>query len=201
MRGKIRILLAGIILFAGFFINGRNHIVRPDERIPFETDSTERYERIFGGGETYKTKSEADRNVTEVTVPVWHIEDGRKQPSAETLTVNKALADEIYDIFYEIYTGSEKFPIKSVYAYSWRNTAEGAVSQHSYGTAVDINPEENYCVYKSGKTTGSFWKPYENPYSLTADGDVVKAFSKYGWTWGAEWDSPKDYMHFSYLGG
>lgn len=170
-----------------------------DSGVKFKSD---KYERIFGENrKVYSSKKEADANIVKITVPVWKIEDGRKVSSSEDIMINKALASEVYEIFYEIYLGNERFPIKSVSAYSWRSTATGSRSQHSYGTAIDINSNENYCIYNSGRKIGSFYKPGENPYSIPKDGDVVRAFKSRGWTWGADWHSLKDYMHFSYLGG
>ncbi len=166
------------------------------------TSLTDKYNRVFPGGVPFKTQAEADRNMKNITVPVWKIGgSGEKYSSTAQLVVNKNLADEIIKIFTEIYWSPEKFPIKDVGAYSWRQTAFGSVSQHSYGTCVDINFDENYYCYPSGEAiVGSFWRPYENPYSIPKDGSVVKTFSKYGWTWGGNWTSLRDYMHFSYLG-
>lgn len=164
--------------------------------------SSDKYERIFGGPEVYSTQAEADANVVVVQIPVWKLKaDGEKYSSVMSLQVHRNIANDVVQIFTEIYNGDEQFPINSVGGYCWRDTATGSRSQHSYGTCIDINPDQNYCVYRSGKTIGSFWKPYDNPYSITPDGDVMKAFVKYGWTWGGNWNSVKDYMHFSYLGG
>lgn len=165
--------------------------------------SSNRYANVFGNSlKVYSSKKEADVNMVNIKIPVWKLDDsGKKYSDTMGLNVNKAIAKEVQEIFVEIYQGNERFPIKSVGGYNWRNTATGGKSQHSYGTCVDINPDENYCVYKSGTTIGSFWKPYQNPYSITPNGDVMRAFKKYGWVWGGEWNSLKDYMHFSYLGG
>jgi hypothetical protein len=38
------------------------------------------------------------------------------------------------------------------------------------------------------------------PGVITATGPVVAAFRAVGWTWGGDWRSPKDYMHFSSTG-
>ena len=56
---------------------------------------------------------------------------------------------------------------------------------------------------------GSLWSPGENPYSIPADGSVVRIFREHGWSWGGDtwaWDAAPatgyhDYMHFSYMGG
>jgi hypothetical protein len=44
------------------------------------------------------------------------------------------------------------------------------------------------------------WSPVTNIFSIPANGSVVNAFKKYGWGWGGDWKSSKDYMHFSYFG-
>ena len=107
------------------------------------------------------------------------------------------IADSVKAVFEEIYEGDEKFPIKDLGAYAWR----GGTTEHNSGTAIDINYNENYCLYKDGSSVGSHWKPYEDEYSITPYGDVIRAFEKYGFTWGGDaWSNPKDYMHFSYLG-
>lgn len=144
------------------------------------------------------SKEEADVLMTEISVPVWRMrQDGSKYASTAELTVHAVIADPILNVFTEIFNGEEQFPIKDVGAYAWR----GGRSEHNYGLAVDINANENYCIYKDGTTIGDGWFPYENPYSVTPYGDVVNAFEKYGFTWGGDaWSNPKDYMHFSYLG-
>lgn len=162
--------------------------------------------RAFDGGARYATEEEAAANMRTVTVPVWRLAaDGTKYESKQSVTVNKNLADDVVAIFTEIFEDESRFPIKDIGCYCWRNTLGGAQSQHSFGTCIDINYNENYYVSASGKAlTGSFWKPYENPYSITPDGIVVKTFAKYGWLWaGTAWGDgyAKDYMHMTYLGG
>jgi len=143
------------------------------------------------------TKEEADALMEEVTVDVWKISGGKKVASKATFTVHKAIAEKVRCIFKEIFEGEEKFPINSIGGYAWR----GGKSEHNYGTALDINPNENYCIYTSGEIVGSFYKPYENPYSIKPYGEVVEIFEKYGFNWGADtWRGNRDYMHFSYCG-
>lgn len=160
---------------------------------------------VFPNGKPFETVEEAEMYMSSVTVPVWKVKsNGEKYSSTATLTVNSALADEVLQIFTEIYNSPEQFPIKSVGGYCWRNTAGGSVSEHSYGTCIDINPDENYYVKPDGTPiTGSFWKPGENIYSMPADGSVVSTFKRYGWKWGGDaWGAgySKDYMHMTYLG-
>ncbi len=145
-----------------------------------------------------EAKEEADALMTEVSVPAWRMKsDGTKYESQMKVTVHSAIADKVVAVFTEIFHGEEQFPIKDLGGYSWR----GGRSEHNWGTALDLNANENYCLYQDGTTVGECWAPYENPYSVTPYGEVVNIFEKYGFTWGGDaWSNPKDYMHFSYLG-
>ncbi len=178
------------------------YVYYESEKPDILVSQADKYNRVFPNGKPFTTQAEADANMRTITIPVWQMDaNGNKYSNNLPLVVNKNLADEVMRIFTNIYNDPEKFPIKNVGAYSFRNTAFGSVSQHSYGTCIDINFDENYYCYPSGQAiTGSFWKPYENPFSITPDGSVTRNFKKYGWIWGGDWTSVKDYMHFSYLG-
>ena len=64
---------------------------------------------------------------------------------------------------------------------------------------IDINPDANPQIDVDGTTVlvGNKWEPGVNPYSIGRDSDVVKAFGKHGWNWGAGF-SRADMMHFDY---
>ena len=158
--------------------------------------------RIFGTDyyKEYKTSKAASKDMKKISVKVWDINSsGKKYTRTMTLKVHKNIASTVQQIFKEIYNGKEKFPIHSVGGYSWRG--DSSSSEHCEGLAIDINPDENAMIRKSdGKVlAGKFYKPGKNPYSIPKDGDVVKAFKKYGFSWG-DWSTKRDYMHFSYFG-
>lgn len=161
-----------------------------------------RCNRIFGGAayHMYSSQAEAASHQTTITVPVWKLRsDGTKYGTTATFSVHSGIASTVQQIFKEIYASSEKFPIKDVGGYNWRG--DGSTSEHCLGLAIDINWDENYMCSNDGTAqTGSYWKPGEDPYSIPANGSVVKIFAKYGFTWGGTWNSKKDYMHFSYFG-
>lgn len=157
---------------------------------------------VYGeGGSKYQSAAEAEAHMVEIVVPVWHLQsDGTKVEAKAYLQVNASLASIYQAIFEEIFNGTEKFPIYDVGCYSWRT------GEHSQGTAVDINPNENMeaTINADGSlspTCGTHWTPYVDPYSIPEGGDVYNAFTKYGFTWGGNgWHSKRDYMHFSYFG-
>ena len=167
------------------------------------TSASAKEMRVFPNGIPFQSQEEAEANMTTVTVDVWTVSgNGQKVAAKKSIKVNKNLAEDVQNIFAEIFNDPSQFPIKSVGGFSWRTTAFGSVSQHSYGTCIDINPTENYYCYADGTAiTGTHWSPYEDIYSITPDGIVVSAFAKYGWTWGGSWTGNlRDYMHFTYLG-
>ena len=74
-------------------------------------------------------------------------------------------------------------------------------AQHAYGLAVDINPFENPEIQggQVDPTAAAAWadRSRVSP-AMIKDGDAAwRAFRAIGWTWGGDWRSLKDYMHFS----
>ncbi|MGI6182424.1 MAG: M15 family metallopeptidase [Agathobaculum sp.] len=179
----------------------------PDDASGMDADAlpqteAEKMAFVYGeGGEKYQTAEEAEANMVEIAVPVWRLQkDGSKTSDTAYMIVNQSLASVYQAVFEEIYNGDEQFPIKNVGCYAWRT------GEHSQGTAVDINWEENMeaTINADGSLTptcGTHWLPYDDPYSIPEGGDVYNAFTKYGFSWGGNaWRSKRDYMHFSYFG-
>ncbi len=167
-------------------------------------EAAEKEARIFPDGEYYTSQAEADSHMSEVTVKVWMLDkNNAKYASTLTFKINTVLKDDVIAIFDEIFNSDDKPPLKNAAAYAWRSAmASGVYSDHNYGTVIDLNYNENYCVYKSGTTIGSFYDPGKSIYSFPSDGTVVQTFAKYGWLWGGNaWiNGTVDYMHFTYLG-
>jgi hypothetical protein len=80
-------------------------------------------------------------------------------------------------------------------------------SNHSYGTAIDINQEQNglydNCISFGPQCRlllGGEWRPGE-PGTLTVDDDIIRSFITAGFKWGGEIaGKQKDFMHFSLTG-
>jgi peptidoglycan LD-endopeptidase CwlK len=71
------------------------------------------------------------------------------------------------------------------------------LSNHSFGRAFDINPQNNPFT-KSGYEYGTVYDPI-SPGTLTEDSEIVRFMKEKGWEWGGEWMGKKgyiDYMHF-----
>lgn len=139
------------------------------------------------------------------------------------LIVNKAVAEDILDIFYTLYENHypiERMELVDEYggddeksmqanntsAFNYR-TVEGSdkLSNHSYGTAIDINPFYNPCVrtYADGSTKsfpeGSDIyadRSADFPHKIDKDDLCYQLFTEHGFRWGGNWNSLKDYQHF-----
>ena len=139
------------------------------------------------------------------------------------LICNKALAQDMVEIFYELYSnGYQLESVKLVDEYGGDDTAsmlanntscfnyrvvEGTtrLSNHAYGRAIDINPFYNpYITYNKDGTTnispaGS--EAYADrsasfPYKIDENDLAYKLFKEHGFKWGGDWNNSKDYQHF-----
>ncbi len=139
------------------------------------------------------------------------------------LICNKAIAQDIVEIFYELYQNSYRIEsIKLVDEFGGDDTAsmladntscfnyrvvEGTtrLSNHALGRAIDINPFYNpYITYNkdgSSNVSPEGSEPYADrsasfPYKIDENDLAYKLFKAHGFTWGGNWNSCKDYQHF-----
>jgi len=189
-------IFIGIFSIIGIMGTGNKLYAEPNFRQWYADDKTEKIETELADVYSNPSHATAVKHMVWVEVPVWNLKNGKKVSSRARIQVLNLLADEVKEIFTEIYNGPEKFPIKSVGGYNWR--PNGIESLHSLGRAIDINPDENPQLSPDGVVlVGKKWEPYQNPYSITPEGDVVRAFTSRGWVWGANYTRP-DYMHFDF---
>jgi hypothetical protein len=84
-------------------------------------------------------------------------------------------------------------------------TGGGNWSEHAYGRAIDINPVQNPYVYRDGHVLDPAAAVFvdrnrTDPGLIHAHDVVVQAFAAIGWGWGGNFNSIKDYQHFSASG-
>jgi len=147
--------------------------------------------------------------------------DGKAHADGE-LIVNKKVAGDVLNIFHELYEA--KYPFTSIKlvddygepgddalsmaanntsAFNYRNVSgTKSLSMHSYGEAIDINPRINPYVKENGSIVPANGKKYADrtldfPGKIDHDDLCYKVFKKYGWSWGGDWKTSKDYQHFS----
>ncbi len=174
-----------------------------DARYQFLMNTNYKAYTIYDAPAGYRSATEAAKNMTVITVPVWKINSaGKKYSSTMKLTIHKKLADGVASIFKEIYDLPMKFPIKTLLGYSYRKVGGVGLSNstllsiHSFGAAIDINPGDYDNDYFLGK--GNDLRDKSNPYCIPDE--VIEIFASYGWFWGGDFEICADTMHFQYLG-
>jgi hypothetical protein len=147
--------------------------------------------------------------------------DGRAHTGE--LLVNEKAATGLISVFRQLFAANfpiERMRISSAAELNAAPTGDGNTteafacrpvrgqtswSQHAYGLAVDINPFQN--PYHKGKVvlpelaTAYLDRTSAWPGIVKQRGPVVRAFHSIGWQWGGDYQSLKDYMHFSANGG
>lgn len=138
------------------------------------------------------------------------------------LICNKAIAQDLVEIFYELYQAS--YPIEKIRLIDEYNADDDLscldnntscfnyrvvggstnLSKHALGLAIDINPFYNpYVTYPNGveriSPPGS--EPYADrsldfPYKIDENDLCYQLFAAHGFTWGGHWKTLKDYQHF-----
>jgi hypothetical protein len=138
------------------------------------------------------------------------------------LIVDQFIAEDMIDIFKELY--GIDYPIERMELVDDYNADDNAsmeadntsafnyrvidgktrLSEHSYGTAIDINPLYNpYIREMNGKTevlpeaSAEYAdRSKDNPYYIKEGDPCWTAFTKRGFSWGGTWKNSKDYQHF-----
>jgi len=148
--------------------------------------------------------------------------DFDNQVQTGEIICNKAIAQDLVEIFYELYCNEyqiDKIRLVDEYqadddlscadnntsCFNFR-TVDGTstLSKHAQGLAIDINPFQNpYVTYPNGKErispAGS--EPYADrssglPHIITENDLCYQLFTAHGFTWGGHWKTLKDYQHF-----
>lgn len=139
------------------------------------------------------------------------------------LVVAATVADDVVSLFETLY--EKRFPIESMIlmhefsgddnaslaanntsAFNCRQVTGGTrFSQHSFGSAIDINPRQNPYV-RGDEILPPDGAPFVDrsearPGMISDPGFVLSAFEALGWSWGGDFNSLKDYQHFSLSGG
>jgi len=149
--------------------------------------------------------------------------DFEGNPAEGELICNEKIAQDLVEIFYELYRNQyeiEKIRLIDEYdgddlaSMEDNNTScfnyrlvEGtsSLSKHAYGLALDINPFYNpYVTFGTeGEETispvsASVYadRSLSFPYKINENDLCYKLFTEYGFTWGGNWNSSKDYQHF-----
>lgn len=171
-------------------------------------------------GKSYKADCTIPREELRY-VHVLHVGfDG--QTKEGELVVNQAIAEDVLEIFKQLYEA--KYPIEKIRlvdeydaddeasmsdnntsAFNFRFISHTTkISKHGMGMAVDINTRYNpYVKTVNGETivepaNGGDYVDRDADFAYKIDHEDLcyQLFTGYGFTWGGDWKSMKDYQHF-----
>ena len=143
-------------------------------------------------------------------------------PHTGEMIVHADYAEGIVGIFQDLF--SEGFPIEEMRIVEARDTVPphfgdtnntssfvcrkvtggSRFSEHASGLALDINPFQNPYIKRQtvipaiSRSFGD--REWERDGMIQPESSVVAAFARIGWKWGGDWNSLKDYQHFSHNG-
>ena len=135
------------------------------------------------------------------------------------MVVAASVADDVVRVFHRLFTAH--YPIEEMRlvttadveapptgdgndtaAYVCRATrGSTTLSAHAYGLAIDLNPFMN--PYRKGDlvlpelASAYLDRSWRRPGMIFPGGVVTRAFAAVGWTWGGDFSSVSDVMHFS----
>lgn len=197
----------------------------------FTSSVIERGDEIFNriNGKSYRDNDDiALEDLRYLTIPYYNFE---QQVMLGEMIVNKDIEEDVRSIFKELF--NNKYEINSMKliddywqigsggniadnnsieanntsCFCYRPVTGGeSISNHGYGRAIDINPQQNPYV-ENGENSHRNADEYVNnryvgePHVIVASTEDIcySTFTKYGFTWGGNWTNPIDYQHFEKL--
>lgn len=106
------------------------------------------------------------------------------------LLINQIVAPYLDHIQKDVNDAKTGYNFTNVTSYNNRPKIwGGGKSLHSWGIAIDINPEQN--PYQPGNY---------GPPQTDIPQKVIDIFKKYGFAWGGDWPGERDPMHFEWYG-
>jgi hypothetical protein len=125
-------------------------------------------------------------NMGDPKAPGWEQQNLTQiQAGGQTWQVNKKAAQGFQGLIDEL--AARGYPLKSGGGFNYRNIrgSKTTLSQHAFGNAIDINPEDN-------------------PLGSAANNlppDIAEIAARHGLVWGGNFKGRKDPMHFEWAGG
>lgn len=106
------------------------------------------------------------------------------------ITINELLPPYLDRIQKEVNDAKTGYNFTNISSYNNRSkVGGGGKSLHSWGIAIDINPDTN--PYQRGN-----YGPPESDIPI----QIVNIFKNYGFAWGGDWPGERDPMHFEWYG-
>jgi peptidoglycan LD-endopeptidase CwlK len=144
------------------------------------------FKKMYGA-----TAAEVESHLTNIP---WLPRSTRATVRITTINgVNRKLA-AVSDELDQLPDEEKKYVLKTAGTFNWRPIAgTNQLSAHSFGIAIDINPDySDYWRWEGASAPGR-----SHPYRNRIPHRIVEIFERHGFIWGGKW-SHFDTMHFEY---
>ncbi len=161
--------------------------------------------KLVTGGKCSNASEARSMSESECKALITNIKVKRRTKNGKeeevSLAVNKYLADMWKAFLDEVFKSG--FRAYSLGCYCYRKKTSGSsLSSHSFGAAIDINPESPHMAYGQAPYSYAEWSKLGKKAQLVSIGKgspVSVIAAKFQLDWGGLW-SNKDPMHFSFVG-
>lgn len=107
----------------------------------------------------------------------------------QSVSVNKKIIPFLDQIQRDIKAENIDYKFENIQTYNYRAKTGGyGLSLHSFGIAIDINPQSNT------------YQPIWGEPQTDIPPKIREIFRKYGFQWGGDWPGSRDPMHFEWYG-
>lgn len=174
----------------------------------------EAWSLITGGRYTSRPTSSIAVDLATITVPirVWENPNDPNNMSITsdqmTLQVNRCLTGIFEAFFKDLYEQVPNFVIKKSSGEYGGYRQDSITSGHTYGAAFDLNWSTNGNGYSGWGSRPAYSKSewedlpesHEKYEIIYEDSPIVQLAHRYTFSWGGEWRTSYDMMHFSFIG-
>ena len=179
----------------------------PEEKQPTNRKTVD---SMFGNPGKYSASTAWKR----ANIMACHKNNGNRLPGVPTrwwVSINKRVEPYLREGLRRAQVSAPGYKIDRIGGHNWRpirHKAGNPLSFHSYGIAVDVDPNRNRAItFKKGKAPKAWsdeWMKYW-PNGVTKE--FVDAMASCGFAWGSDWDEDglthdhtwQDPMHFEWV--
>jgi len=182
----------------------------PESNQPTRSDAN----KFFGNPETAPGSDIMSKAWYKSNIVECHAKHGNALPGAPAgryIKVHRKVEPYLREALRRAQISCPEFKITKLGDYNFRHirrNPDKPLSTHSYGIAVDVNPQDNSAItFNKGKSPKAWTPEYFRYWPKSVPEAFVQAFTSCGFAWGSDWNEDGktddhtflDPMHFEWI--